>query len=64
MDWKFIPIKSLPIEDYTMDINKLYTSVLVYDSDSIKLTGLNKHVMYYFNIDLSTIQESLKGQRR
>jgi hypothetical protein len=39
------------ILNYGTDINKLYTSVMVYDSDSVKLTGLNKDVTYYFSID-------------
>jgi xylan 1,4-beta-xylosidase len=39
------------IVNYGTDINKLYTSVMVYDSDSVKLTGLNRGVTYYFNID-------------
>jgi hypothetical protein len=36
---------------YGTDINKLYTSFMVYDSDSVKLTGLNKGVTYYFSVD-------------
>jgi hypothetical protein len=39
------------VVNYGTDINKLYTSYMVYDSDSIKLTGLNKDVTYYFSID-------------
>jgi hypothetical protein len=39
------------ILSYGTDINKLYTSVMLYDSDSVKLTGLNKDVTYYFSID-------------
>ncbi|MGD0757000.1 MAG: family 43 glycosylhydrolase [Bacteroidales bacterium] len=39
------------VVNYGTDINKLYTSVIVYDSDSLKLTGLNKGVTYYFSVD-------------
>ena len=39
------------IVNYGTDINKLYTSYMVYDSDSVRLTGLNKDVTYYFSID-------------
>jgi xylan 1,4-beta-xylosidase len=39
------------IVNYGTGISKLYTSVMVYDGDSVKLTGLNRGVTYYFNID-------------
>jgi xylan 1,4-beta-xylosidase len=39
------------IVNYGTDINKLYTSYMVYDSDSVRLTGLNKGITYYFRID-------------
>jgi xylan 1,4-beta-xylosidase len=37
--------------NYGPDINKLYTSVMVYNDDSLRLTGLNKGVTYFFSID-------------
>ncbi|WP_320019500.1 family 43 glycosylhydrolase [Labilibaculum manganireducens] len=37
--------------NYGTDANKLYTSVMVYDLDSVELTGLNVGVTYYFSID-------------
>ena len=40
------------VVNYGTDINKLYTSAMVYDSDSVKLTGLNKGATYYFSIDV------------
>jgi xylan 1,4-beta-xylosidase len=39
------------VVNYGADINKLYTSFMVYDTDSVRLTGLNKGVTYYFSID-------------
>jgi hypothetical protein len=39
------------VVNYGTDKNKLYTSYMVYDSDSLRLTGLNKGVTYYFSID-------------
>ncbi len=40
------------IVNYGTEINKLYTSVMVYDADSLRLTGLNKDVSYFFSIDV------------
>jgi len=40
------------IVNYGTDINKLYTSVMVYNADSVMLTGLNKDVTYYFSADV------------
>jgi len=39
------------VVNYGTDINKLYTSVMIYDPDSVRLTGLNKGVTYYFSVD-------------
>jgi xylan 1,4-beta-xylosidase len=39
------------IVNYGTAKNKLYTSVMVYDANSLLLTGLNKDVTYYFTID-------------
>jgi xylan 1,4-beta-xylosidase len=39
------------VVNYGTDINKLYTSYMVYDCDSVRLTGLNKGITYYFSID-------------
>ncbi|MCX6222554.1 MAG: family 43 glycosylhydrolase [Bacteroidia bacterium] len=39
------------VVNYGTDVNKLYTSYMVYDSDSVRLTGLNKGVAYYFSVD-------------
>jgi xylan 1,4-beta-xylosidase len=36
---------------YGIDKSKLYSSVMVYDTSSLMLTGLNKDVAYYFSID-------------
>lgn len=52
------------IVNYGTDINKLYTSVMVYDSDSVKLTGLNKDVTYYFSIDSFNESGITKGIKK
>jgi hypothetical protein len=39
------------IVNYGTDINKLYTSVMVYEVNSLMLTGLNRDVTYYYSID-------------
>ena len=39
------------IINYGVDKSKLYSSVMVYDTSSLMLTGLNKDVAYYFSID-------------
>jgi xylan 1,4-beta-xylosidase len=39
------------VVNYGTDINKLYTSVMIYNADSVRLTGLNKRVTYYFSVD-------------
>lgn len=39
------------IINYGVDKNKLYSSVMVYDTSSLMVTGLNKDVTYYFSID-------------
>lgn len=39
------------IINYGIDKSKLYSSVMVYDTSSLMLTGLNKDVAYYFSID-------------
>jgi hypothetical protein len=49
------------VVNYGTDINKLYTSFMVYDSDSVKLTGLNKDITYYFSIDAFNESGITKG---
>jgi xylan 1,4-beta-xylosidase len=52
------------VVNYGTDINKLYTSVMVYDNDSLKLTGLNKNVTYYFSIDVFNESGITKGKMK
>ncbi len=40
------------IINYGTKKDKLYTSVMVYDADSLKITGLNKNSHYYFSVDV------------
>jgi xylan 1,4-beta-xylosidase len=44
------------VVNYGTEVNKLYASVMVYGADSVRLTGLNKGLKYYFSID--TFNES------
>ncbi len=39
------------VVNYGTDRNKLYSSVMVYESNSLMLTGLNRDVTYYYSID-------------
>jgi xylan 1,4-beta-xylosidase len=39
------------VVNYGTDINKLYSSVMIYDANWLILGGLNKDVTYYFSID-------------
>ncbi len=39
------------IVNYGIQQDKLYSSVMVYDSNSVMLTGLNKDVTYYYSVD-------------
>jgi len=52
------------IVNYGTDINKLYSSYMVYDSDSIRLTGLNKDVTYYYSIDAFNESGITKGTKK
>jgi xylan 1,4-beta-xylosidase len=51
------------VVNYGTDINKTYTSVMVYDSNSVTLTGLNKDVPYYFSIDAFNESGITKGTK-
>lgn len=52
------------VVNYGTDINKLYTSYMVYDSDSVRLTGLNKDVTYYFSIDAFNESGIKQGRKK
>lgn len=49
------------VVNYGTDVNKLHTSYMVYNSDSVRLTGLNKGVTYYFSIDAFNESGITKG---
>jgi len=49
--------------NYGTESNKLYTSVMVHDQDSVELTGLNKGVTYYFSIDAFSETGITKGSK-
>jgi len=50
------------VVNYGTERNKLYTSYMVYDNDSVRLTGLNKDVTYYFSIDAFNESGITKGR--
>lgn len=51
------------VVNYGVDINKRYTSYMVYDSDSVNLTGLNKDITYYVSIDAFNESGITKGTK-
>jgi len=52
------------VVNFGTEINKLYSSVMVYNSDSINLTGLNKDVTYYFSIDAFNESGITRGTKK
>jgi hypothetical protein len=52
------------VVNFGTDVNKLYTSIMVYDADSLRLTGLNKGVTYYFSVDAFNESGIRKGQTK
>jgi len=50
--------------NYGTDINKLYTSYMVYNCDSVRLTGLNRDVTYSFSIDAFNESGITKGIKK
>ena len=51
------------VVNYGTDISKLYTSVMVYDTNSVTLAGLNKDVTYYYSIDAFNESGIAKGTK-
>jgi len=51
------------VVNYGTDINKLYSSVMVYETNSLMLNGLNKDVAYYFSIDAFNESGISKGTK-
>ncbi|MCX6335451.1 MAG: family 43 glycosylhydrolase [Bacteroidia bacterium] len=51
IDWPEDNLATGYIVNYGTDPDKLYTSVMVYDVNTLMLTGLNKDVTYYYSID-------------
>lgn len=39
------------VVNFGTDSGKLYSSVMVYDADSVALTGLNKDITYFYSVD-------------
>jgi len=49
--------------NYGVNKDKLYSSYMVYGSDSIELTGLNKDIAYFFSIDAFNESGITKGTK-
>lgn len=63
ISWPIDDLATGYVVNYGTDINKLYTSVMVYDTNSLILTGLNKDVTYYFSIDAFNESGITKGAK-
>ena len=62
--WTKDPSATGYVVNYGVDSNKLYTSYMVYDMDSIRITGLNKGIQYYFSIDVFNESGITKGVKK
>jgi len=51
ISWKKTDRATGYVVNYGTKKNKLYTSIIVYGTDILKLTGLNKMSNYYFSVD-------------
>lgn len=51
------------VVNYGVDPHKLYTSYMVYYSDSVELTGLNKDIPYYVSIDAFNESGIVRGTK-
>jgi xylan 1,4-beta-xylosidase len=51
LEWPEDPNATGFIINYGVDKGKLYSSVMVYDTNAVTLTGLNRDVEYYFSVD-------------
>jgi xylan 1,4-beta-xylosidase len=51
------------IVNYGTEKNKLYTSVMVYENNSVSLPGLNKDVTYFFSVDAFNESGVTKGSK-
>jgi hypothetical protein len=49
------------IVNYGTEVNKLYTSVMIYGANSVRLTGLNNGIKYYFSVDAFNESGITKG---
>jgi xylan 1,4-beta-xylosidase len=64
INWKRDGSATGYIVNFGTEINKLYSSVMVYEADSLRLTGLNKGVTYYFSIDSFNESGITKGKKK
>lgn len=63
LEWPKDNLASGYIVNYGTEINKLYTSVMVYEANSVILPGLNKDVTYYYSIDAFNESGISKGTK-
>lgn len=62
VSWSKVSNATGYVVNYGNERNKLYTSVIVYGSDFLKLTGLNKNSVYYFSMDTFNENGIVKGE--
>ncbi|HWW41831.1 discoidin domain-containing protein, partial [Pedobacter sp.] len=62
LEWKPVKAARGYIVYFGTEQNKLYHSVMVYDNNSLDLTGLNKDVPYFFRIDSFNESGVTKGK--
>ena len=63
IEWSDGPNATGYVVNYGTRQEKLYTSVIVYDTNSVMLTGLNKDVTYYYSVDSFNESGITKGNK-
>jgi len=63
LEWADDKLATGFIINFGTDQNKLYSSVMVYGTNSVMLTGLNKDVTYYYSIDAFNESGIIKGEK-
>ena len=63
VEWPDDPVATGYVVNYGTRQDKLYTSVMVYNTNSVMLTGLNKGVTYYYSVDSFNESGITKGNK-
>jgi len=62
IEWSKDNLATGYVVNYGTEIDKLYSSVMVYDVNSLMITGLNKDITYYFSIDAFNESGIVRGK--